>query len=190
MSDMVTIRWADGTSITEDRNQIVEAFFDSKWSGKSLWFRCSMTAFQLITCPNTPGNRAALGLPPKENARFLHHVRADFQNAVHVVDRDGIPIPHWTCKNCRREITDRTETENCPGADQKPPAREVVELEGVKNSPVRIYRDMIKYCSLFPDGSMEVVRKMPDGSLLEIGMIDDTPRNRWVLRQAGIEVKE
>ena len=105
--------------------------------------------------PDTPENRAALGMPPKEKSL-----------EDHVEDhRKGCPICH---------------------TDSPPPAREVVELEGYKH-PIRRYIDTIDEAMAL-GGRLTIIHKK--SGPLPRTHFPDTPRNRWLLRQAGIEVKE
>lgn len=114
-----------------------------------------------IECPDTPENRAALGIAPKEE---------EWEKFPDM--REGAP----------------------PAAhsDPAPTAREVVELEGICG-PVFYFLDLVLasgVCFRTEGAAQYIQMKMPGTMGHGYHVIPDTPRNRWLLRQAGVEVKE
>ena len=165
MSELVTIRWEDGGLLRTPRELIGQSRFDP--AEDCLEFRW-VSGF--VNCPDIPENREALGLAKKEErvpVAFCEWCGRNF--CAGDVVAISSPIEQPKCNNCGGRI--------CP--INPPPAREVVELEG-EFWPIRFFGDR---ASVSVNDRFLIIRGISS-------TVPDTPRNRWLLRQAGIEVKE
>ena len=165
MSGMVTVRWEDGSSITDFSRR----FKNGRWMvGGYLRFCFGPSDWD---CPDTPENRAALGMPPKEEVR-----KRCFDCKREQGDSEGFIYGNDSVPRCG----------HCSLNPKVPPAREFVELEGY-DFMLQIFRDRIGGVRVI---SPCLIIQRQDSPTIGISTVPDTPRNRWVLRQAGIEVKE
>lgn len=203
MSDMVTVRWRDGAYLTA-----YPYSFSEIWRKRDFGWLDFCFQGHSIACPDTPENRDALGLAKKENSKPIsEEFRAVCVKCGHGFDvRENFNVPCRKCRHMETAPPARQENPKChkcgygfqPGekalvdrlgrlecfiACQVPPAREVLELEGDLN-PERFFLDSIRGVGKITTGAFSI----DTGGIWK--QFPDTPRNRWVLRQAGIEVKE